>query len=168
MAGSNSFDVTTGADLQEVDNAVNQAMKEVAQRYDFTGSNCSIEFDREKAALKLEADDDYKLKSLIDVLQSKFVKRGVPLKNLDMGAVDAASGRTVRQEVKLKQGIPTDTAREIVKAVKAHKWKKVQIAIQGDELRVSSPSRDELQEVMAFLRSQDFGIELNFGNYRSS
>ena len=168
MAGSNSFDVTTGADLQEVDNAVNQAMKEVAQRYDFKGSHCLIEFDREKATLKLEADDNYKLKSLIDVLQSKFVKRGVPLKNLDMGAVDAASGLTVRQEVKLKQGIPADTAREIVKAVKAHKWKKVQIAIQGDELRVSSPSRDELQQVMAFLRSQDFGIELNFGNYRST
>ena len=168
MASTASFDVSTGADLQEVDNAVNQALKEVAQRYDFKGSHCSIEFDRDKATIKLEADDDYKLKSLIDVLQSKFVKRGVPLKNLDMGTVDAATGRTVRQEVKLKQGIPGDTAREIVKAVKAHKWKKVQIAIQGDELRVSSPSRDELQEVMAFLRGQDFGIELNFGNYRSS
>jgi uncharacterized protein YajQ (UPF0234 family) len=167
MAQNSSFDVTTGADLQEVDNAVNQATKEIQQRYDFKGSKCSIEFDRTKSLLNLDADDDYKLKALYDVLQSKFVKRGVPLKNMKPGDVEPASGSRVRQTVTLTQGIPTDTAKQIVKDVKAHGgFKKVQVAIQGDQLRVSSPSKDELQAVMAFLRTQDYGIELNFGNYR--
>ena len=167
MAQTNSFDVTTGADLQEVDNAVNQATKEITQRYDFKGTNCSITFDRAKSVLHLDADDDYRLKALYDVLQSKFVKRGVPLKNMKAGSVEPASGGRVRQEVTLTQGIPTDTARQIVKDVKAHGgFKKVQVAIQGDQLRVSSPSRDELQEVIAFLKGQDYGIELSFGNYR--
>jgi uncharacterized protein YajQ (UPF0234 family) len=168
MAGNNSFDVTTGADLQEVDNAVNQALKEVAQRYDFKGSHCNIAFDRAKAVLTLDADDDYKMKSLIDVLETKLVKRSVPIKNLDIGPLQPAANSTVRREIKLKQGIPSDTAKEIVKSVKAQKWKKVQVAIQGDELRVTSPSRDELQEVITFLKAQDYGIELNFGNYRST
>lgn len=166
MAQQNSFDVTTGADLQEIDNAVNQAMKEVATRYDFKGSKCTIDFDRQKSQLVLEADDDYRLKALYDVLQTKFVRRGVPLKNMKDQPVQEATGGRARQVVTLTQGIPSDTAKEIVKAVKAHGFKKVQVAIQGDELRVSSPSRDELQEVIAFLRSEDFGIELNFGNYR--
>ncbi|HEX6065678.1 MAG TPA: YajQ family cyclic di-GMP-binding protein [Longimicrobiales bacterium] len=167
MATTNSFDVTTGADLQEVDNAVNQATKEIMQRYDFKGTNCSIAFDRAKSVLHLDADDDYRLKALYDVLQSKFVKRGVPLKNMKPGSVEPASGGRVRQEVTLTQGIPTDTAKQIVKDVKAHGgFKKVQVAIQGDQLRVSSPSRDELQEVIAFLKGQDYGIELAFGNYR--
>ena len=167
MAQTNSFDVTTGADLQEVDNAVNQATKEIQQRYDFKGSKCSIEFDRAKSVLLLDADDDYKLKALYDVLQSKFVKRGVPLKNMKPGTVEPASGGRVRQTVTLTQGIPSDTAKQIVKDVKAQGgFKKAQVAIQGDQLRVSSPSKDELQSVMAFLRSQDYGIELSFGNYR--
>lgn len=167
MAQTNSFDVTTGADLQEVDNAVNQATKEIQQRYDFKGSKCSIEFDRAKSVLLLDADDDYKLKALYDVLQSKFVKRGVPLKNMKPGTVEPASGGRVRQTVTLTQGIPSDTAKQIVKDVKAQgSFKKAQVAIQGDQLRVSSPSKDELQSVMAFLRSQDYGIELSFGNYR--
>ena len=167
MAQTNSFDVTTGADLQEVDNAVNQATKEIQQRYDFKGSKCSIEFDRAKSLLNLDADDDYKLKALYDVLQSKFVKRGVPLKNMKPAEVEQASGGRVRQVVTLTQGIPTDTGKQIAKDVKAHGgFKKVQVAIQGDQLRVSSPSKDELQAVMAFLRAQDYGIELNFGNYR--
>ena len=167
MATTNSFDVTTGADLQEVDNAVNQATKEIMQRYDFKGTNCSISFDRAKSVLHLDADDDYRLKALYDVLQSKFVKRGVPLKNMKPGSVEPASGGRVRQEVTLTQGIPTDTAKQIVKDVKAHGgFKKVQVAIQGDQLRVSSPSKDELQNVIAFLKSQDYGIELSFGNYR--
>ena len=166
MAQQNSFDVSTGADLQEVDNAVNQAMKEVQTRYDFKNTKCSIDFDRSKNLLVLEADDEYRLKALYDVLQTKFVKRGVPLKNMKPGTVQPASGGRARQEVTLTQGIPTDTAKEIVKAVKAQGFKKVQVAIQGDELRVSSPSRDELQEVIAFLRGQDFGVELKFGNYR--
>ena len=166
MATQYSFDVTTGADLQEVDNAVNQASKEVQQRYDFKGSNCTIAFDRTKSLLNLDADDDYKLKALYDIVQSKFVKRGVPLKNMKPGTPIPASGGRVRQEVTLTQGIPSDTAKEIVKDVKASKFKKVQVAIQGDQLRVSSPSKDELQEVMQYLRGQDYGIELNFGNYR--
>jgi uncharacterized protein YajQ (UPF0234 family) len=166
MATQYSFDVTTGADLQEVDNAVNQASKEVQQRYDFKGSNCTIEFDRAKSLLKLDADDDYKLQALYDILQTKFVKRGVPLKNMKPGEQVPASGGRVRQEVTLTQGIPTDTAKQIVKDVKAHGFKKVQVAIQGEQLRVTSPSKDELQDVMQFLRGQDYGVELNFGNYR--
>ena len=166
MATQSSFDVTTGADLQEVDNAVNQSMKEVQQRYDFKGSNCTIAFDRAKSLLTLEADDDYKMKALYDILQTKFVKRGVPLKNMKQGPLIPTSGGRVRQEVTLAQGIDTETAKKIVKDVKAGGFKKVQVAIQGDQLRVTSPSKDELQAVMAFLRTQDYGIELNFGNYR--
>ncbi len=166
MASQSSFDVTTGADLQEVDNAVNQARKEVAQRYDFKGTHCDISLDRAAGLLTLDADDDYRLKALTDVLETKLVKRGVPLKNLERGAVQPASGGHVRQEIRLQQGIPVDTARAIVKAVKQQGFKKIQVAIQGDQLRVSGPSRDELQAVMAFLRSQDFGVELSFGNYR--
>lgn len=166
MATQNSFDVTTGADLQEVDNAVNQSMKEVQQRYDFKGSHCNITFDRAKSLLTLEADDDYKMNALYDILQTKFIKRGVPIKNMQRGTLIPASGGHVRQEVTLTQGIPTDTAKQIVKDVKAGGFKKVQVAIQGDQLRVTSPSKDELQAVMQFLRGQDYGIELNFGNYR--
>jgi cyclic-di-GMP-binding protein len=166
MAQQNSFDVSTGADLQEVDNAVNQAMKEVGSRYDFKNTKCTIDFDKAKGVLTLEADDDYRLKALYDVLQTKFVKRGVPLKNLKAGTVQEATGGRARQLATLTQGIPIETAKEIVKAIKAHGFKKVQSAIQGDEVRISSASKDELQEVMAFLRSQDFGIELKFGNYR--
>jgi uncharacterized protein YajQ (UPF0234 family) len=166
MASLSSFDISTGADLQEVDNAVNQATKEVAQRYDFKGSKCTIAFDRAKAGLTLVADDDFKMKALFDVLQSKLIKRGVPVKNLDLGAVTPAAGDTVRREIKLTQGIGQEKARAIVKAIKDRKFKKAQASIQGDEIRVQSPSKDELQEVMAFLRDQDFGIELRFGNYR--
>jgi hypothetical protein len=166
MATQNSFDVTTGADLQEVDNAVNQAMKEVQQRYDFKGSDCTIKFDRAKSILHLDADDEYRMKALYDILQTKFVKRGVPLKNMKAGTIEPASGGRARQEVTLTQGIPIETAKQIVKDVKAHGFKKVQVAIQGDQLRVTSPSKDELQEVMQFLRTQDYGIELAFGNYR--
>ncbi|MBI2538113.1 MAG: YajQ family cyclic di-GMP-binding protein [Gemmatimonadetes bacterium] len=167
MAGQSSFDVSTGADLQEVDNAVNQAMKEVGQRYDFKGSHCGIQFDRAKATLTLEADDDFRMRALFDVLQARLIRRGVPLKNLKVGDITPAAGGHVRRVLTLTQGIPTDTARAIVKAVKERTFKKVQIAIQGDELRVTSPSKDNLQEVIAFLRGQDFGIQLTFGNYRS-
>lgn len=167
MAAQASFDISTGADLQEVDNAVNQALKEVAQRFDFKGTRCTIQLDREKASIALEADDAFKMRALFDVLQGRLVKRGVPLKNLRPGEDQPASGGRVRRAITLQQGIPQDTARTIVKAVKDGDWKKVQVAIQGDELRVTSPSKDTLQEVVAFLRGQDFGIELKFGNYRS-
>jgi uncharacterized protein YajQ (UPF0234 family) len=167
MASQASFDVSTGADLQEVDNALNQARKEIQQRYDFKGSHCTIDFDRAQALIKLEADDDFRMNALWDVVQSKLVKRKVPTKNVVPGAIEPAAGGHVRRDVTLTQGIPTDTAKAIVKDVKAQGWKKVQTAIQGEELRVSSPSKDALQEVMQFLRGQDYGIELTFGNYRS-
>lgn len=166
MATLASFDISTGADLQEVDNAVNQATKEVAQRYDFKGSKCAITFDRAKTTLTLVADDDFKMKALFDVLQGKLIKRGVPVKNLELGEVTAAAGDTVRREIKLTQGISQEKSKAIVKAIKDRKFKKAQASIQGEEVRVQSPSKDELQEVMAFLRTQDFGIELRFGNYR--
>ena len=166
MASLSSFDISTGADLQEVDNAVNQATKEIAQRYDFKGSKCSIAFDRAKATLALVADDDFKMKALFDVLQGKLIKRGVPVKNLELGEVVPAAGDTVRREITLTQGISQDKSKAIVKAIKDKKFKKAQASIQGEEVRVQSPSKDELQEVIAFLRTQDFGIELKFGNYR--
>ena len=166
MAANPSFDVSTGADLQEVDNAVNQALKEVAQRYDFKGTHCTIDFDRDKATIKLAADDDYRMKALLDVLETKMIKRGVPVKNLKFGEPEQASGGSVRQAIDLKQGIDQETAKKITKGIKERGFKKVQAAIQGEEIRVSAPSKDDLQEVIAFLRGEDFGLELKFGNYR--
>ena len=166
MAQQSSFDVTTGVDLQEVDNAVNQAQKEIAQRYDFKGSKASIDFRRAENMLVLVADDDFKMRALFDVLQTKLIKRGVAVKNLDIGAVVPAGGDTVRREVKLKMALDTDTAKKIVAVLKEAKLKKVQTAIQGDQVRVSSPSKDDLQGAMALLRGHDFGVELKFGNYR--
>ncbi len=163
----NSFDVSTGADLQEVDNAVNQAMKEVATRYDFKGTSSAIRFDRSTPALVLDAPDEFKLRALYDVLQTKLIKRQVPIRNLDAAPVQPAAGGRVRQDVRIKQGIDSDTAREIVKTIKSAGFKKVQAQIQGDEVRVTSPSKDELQQVIALLKSKDFGVELKFGNYRS-
>jgi len=166
MAQQSSFDVTTGVDLQEVDNAVNQTQKEIAQRYDFKGSKASIDFRRGENLLVLVADDDFKMRALFDVLQGKLIKRGVPVKNLDIGAVTPAGGDTVRREVKLKMALDSDTAKKIVALLKEAKLKKVQAAIQGDQVRVSSPSKDDLQGAIALLRGQDFGVELKFGNYR--
>jgi cyclic-di-GMP-binding protein len=166
MAQQSSFDVTTGADLQEVDNALNQARKEIATRYDFKGTDCTIDFDPKTSKFTLEADDEYKLTALYDVLQTKLVRRQVPVKNLKLGTVQDATRGRARQEIDLAQGIPIETSKQIVKDVKGGGFKKVQVAIQGDELRVTSPSRDELQAVMAFLRGHDYGIELKFGNYR--
>ena len=166
MATTASFDVTTGVDLQEVDNAINQAQKEIAQRYDFKGTNVTIEFDRTKGEIKLAADDEFRMDALVDVLKTKMIKRGVPVKNLKVGDVEAATGQSVRRTVSLTQGIPQDISKRMVKAIKDRGFKKVQAGIQGDEVRVTAPSRDELQEVIAFLKGQDFGIELKFGNYR--
>jgi len=167
MASNPSFDVSTGADLQEVDNAVNQALKEIAQRYDFKGTHCTIEFDRDKAEIRLSADDEYRMEALVDVLKTKMIKRGVPTKNLDLGELQAASGQSVRRTVSLTQAIPQEVSKRMVKAIKDRGFKKVQAAIQGDEVRVTAPSRDELQAVIAFLRGEDFGVELKFGNYRN-
>ena len=166
MAAQPSFDVTTGCDLQEVDNAVNQATKEIQQRYDFRGTKCTIAFDRAKATIALDADDEFRMKQLLDVLNGRLAKRGVSLKNVKVGDNIPGAGTSVRSTITLTQGIAGDIAKDIVKAVKAHDFKKVQVSIQADELRVTSPSKDTLQDVMTFLRSQDFGIELKFGNYR--
>ena len=166
MAQQASFDVTTGVDLQEVDNAVNQAQKEIAQRYDFKGSKASIDFKRADGLLVLVADSEFQMTALFDVLQSKLIKRGVPVKNLDIGKIDQAGGDTVRREVKLKQSLDGETAKKVAAAIKDAKLKKVQAAIQGDQVRVTSPSRDELQAAIAVLRAGDFGVELKFGNYR--
>jgi uncharacterized protein YajQ (UPF0234 family) len=168
MAANQSFDITTGCDLQEVDNAVNQTMKEINQRYDFKGVKIGIDFKRDEGKLVLTAPDDYKLKASWEILQSKMVRRQVPLKNLKEGSIEPAGGASVRQEITLQQGIPTDTARAIVKYLKDRKLKKVQASIQKDQVRVTSPSRDELQNVMGLLKEEDFGVELNFGNYRTS
>jgi uncharacterized protein YajQ (UPF0234 family) len=166
MAATQSFDITTGADLQEVDNAVNQAMKEIGQRYDFKGTNATVEFDRTKVELRLNADTDYRLKAAYDVLLGRLVRRGVAIRNLRPGPVEPASGGRFRQAISLMQGIPVETSREIVKRVKGMGLKKVQVAVQGDEVRVTGPSRDDLQAVIQALKEEDFGIELHFGNYR--
>ncbi len=166
MPPQSSFDVTTGVDLQEVDNAVNQAQKEIAQRYDFKGSKASIDFRRAESMLVLVADDDFRMNALFDVLQGKLIKRGVPVKNLDLGEVKPAGGDTVRREIKLKMSLDGDTAKKVAAAIKDARLKKVQAAIQGDHVRVSSPSRDDLQEAIKLLRARDFGVELQFGNYR--
>jgi len=161
-----SFDVTSKIDLQEVDNAVNQARKEVGQRYDFKGSKAAIDFDRTEGTLTLTADDEFKLTALWEVLETRMVRRKVPLKNLKRGEIERGANDTVRRVVTLQQGIPTEAGRDIVKFIKDRKLKKVQPAIQADQLRVSAPSRDELQAAIALLRDQDFGVELQFGNFR--
>ena len=166
MPPLSSFDVTTGVDLQEVDNAVNQAQKEIAQRYDFKGSRAEIDFRRGEELLVLTADNEFQMTALFDVLQSKLIRRGVPVKNLDIGEVKQAGGDTVRREIKLKTALDAETARKVAADIKAAKLKKVQAAIQGDQVRVGAPSRDELQSAIALLRKGDYGVELKFGNYR--
>ena len=166
MAEQCSFDVTSNVDLQEVDNALNQARKEVAQRYDFKGAKAAVEFDQKESKLLLVADDDFKLNALWEIIQTRLVRRNVPVKNLTRGAVIPAANSTVRQEISLQQGIPVEKAKDIVKFLKDAKLKKVQASIQGDQLRVTSPSKDDLQEAMRQLREQDFGVALQFGNYR--
>jgi uncharacterized protein YajQ (UPF0234 family) len=166
MADQASFDITSNVDLQEVDNALNQARKEVAQRYDFKGSKASIEFDPKESKLVLIADDDFKLNALWEILQTRLIRRNVPVKNMTRGTAQPSANSTVRQEISLQQGIPSDKAKDIVKFIKDAKLRKVQASIQGDQLRIASPSKDELQDVMRLLREQDFGVALQFGNYR--
>jgi uncharacterized protein YajQ (UPF0234 family) len=166
MAKTESFDITTGVDLQEVDNALNQARKEITTRYDFKNVLVEIDYDRSVPKINIHTADDYKLEAIWQVMEQRFRSRSVPLKNLKRGDVDKASGGTVRQEVKITQGIDGDTARKITKYIKDNGYKKVQSQIQGDTVRVSAPSRDELQSVIGNLKAQDWGMELNFGNYR--
>jgi cyclic-di-GMP-binding protein len=167
MAAMNSFDVTSEVDLQEVDNAVNQARKEVAQRYDFKGSPASIELDQKNHTLTLTAEDKFKIGALLEILQTRMVRRNVPIKNLKPAEIEPASAGTVKQVFTLQIGIPIETAREIVKYLKDAKLKKVQASIQADQVRVQAPSRDDLQSAIQLLKDHDFGIQLQFGNYRS-
>jgi hypothetical protein len=161
----NSFDVVSKIDLQEVSNAVQQALKEIHTRFDLKDSKSNIEL--EKDALVLHSADEYKLKAVNDVLQQKLVRRGVPLKGLIYGPIEPAAGGTVKQRITMQQGIPIEKAREIVKFIKDSK-KKAQAAIQGDFVRISSRDRDTLQEIIALLRQKDFGIDMQFTNYRTN
>jgi uncharacterized protein YajQ (UPF0234 family) len=166
MATQCSFDITSNVDLQEVDNALNQARKEVAQRYDFKGAKASVDFDAKESRLVLAAEDEFKLNALWEIVHTRLVRRNVPTQNLTRGTVTPAANSTVRQDITLQQGIPSEAAKEVVKFLKDSKMRKVQASIQGDQLRVTSSSRDELQEVMRLLRERDFGVALQFGNYR--
>jgi len=161
-----SFDITSNVDLQEVDNALNQARKEVAQRYDFKGAKASIDFDPKDSKLVLAADDEFKVNALWEIVQTRLIRRNVPVKNLTRGPATPAANSTIRQEITLQQGIPGEKAKDIVKFLKDSKLKKVQASIQGDQLRVTSASKDDLQDAMKVLRDQDFGVALQFGNYR--
>lgn len=165
MAKENSFDIASEVDYAEVTNAINQTVKEVAQRFDFKGSKATVEL--EDKDLVLSAEDDTRLRNMNDILQSKLVKRNVPLKALSYEKIESAAGGTVRQLVKIQQGIPTDKAKEVVKFIKDEKFK-VQASIQGDTVRISGKDRDTLQEVIAGLKKKDFGIDMQFNNFRSN
>ena len=166
MATISSFDITSTIDFQEVDNALNQARKEVAQRYDFKGAKAEIDLSEADKTLTLTADDEMKMNALWEIVQTRLVRRNVPVKNLSRGAALPSANSTVRQEIALQQGIPSEKAKDIVKFLKDAKLKRVQASIQGDQLRVTSPSKDDLQDAMRVLRDQDFGVALQFGNYR--
>ena len=164
MASECSFDIASKVNLQEVDNAVHQTMREISQRFDFKGSQVGVA--REGLTLQLSAEDEFKLKQVLDILETKLVKRQVPLKALTRGKVQSAGGGTVRQDLTLQDGIPTEKAREIVKLIKGTKHK-VQAQIQENQVRVFGRDKDELQAVMQFLRQQELGIHMEFMNYRS-
>jgi|SRR3954466_3602676 uncharacterized protein YajQ (UPF0234 family) len=162
----NTFDIVSQINLQEVANAIQQAIKEVHTRFDLKDSKSNIEMEG-KDAIVLSSVDEYKLKAVTDILQQKLVKRGVPLKGLTYGAIEPAAGSTVRQKITMQQGIPIEKARDIVKIIKNSK-KKVQASIQGELVRVSGKDRDSLQEIIALLKQQDFGIDMQFTNYRTN
>jgi len=165
MAQQNSFDIVSQVDRAEIMNAINQTMKEVRQRFDFKGSKAEVSL--EEKDLVLAAEDETKLRNMNDILQQKLVRRGVPLKALDYGSVEPAAGASVRQRAAIQQGIPQEKAKEIVKSIKDSKAK-VQASIQGDLVRVSSKDRDTLQQVITTLKAKDFGINMQFTNYRSN
>jgi len=168
VASTSSFDVTTGVDFSEVQNAVTQAVKEITQRYDFKGLKVAIDFEPKEKKLTLSAPDQFKLEAMWEVLRGKMVRRQVPLKNLKPGDVAPAAGASVRREIAIQEGLTADMARAIAKTIKDAKMKKVQAAIQGDTVRISSPSKDELQAAIALLKQQDLGVELKFGNFRTN
>ena len=163
----NTFDIVSKIELPEVSNAIQQAMKEILQRFDLKDSKSSIELQEKEHKILLASQDDFKLKAVTEVLEQKLVKRKVPLKGLTFGDITPAAGSTVRREISLQQGIPIEKARDIVKTIKDSK-KKVQASIQGDLVRVAGKDRDTLQEVMVLLKGQDFGIDMQFTNYRSN
>ena len=165
MAQENSFDVVSKVDIQEVRNAIDQAMKEIRQRFDLKDSHSDIKLEGNDA-IQLASAGEYKLEAIKEILGQKLVKRGVSLKNLIYGKLEQAAGQSVRQKISLQQGIPTEKAKEIVKLVKDSK-KKAQASIQGDSVRVSSKDRDELQAIIALLRGKDLGVDLQFTNYRT-
>ncbi|GAV23373.1 YajQ family cyclic di-GMP-binding protein [Carboxydothermus pertinax] len=165
MASDFSFDIVSEVNMPEVNNAVNQALKEISQRYDFKGSNVTIELNDKEKEIKINAEDEYRLKSALDVLESKLVKRQVSLKFLDYGKIEPALGGTVKQVIKLKSGIPREKAKEITETIKQSKLK-VQTQILDDKLRVSGKKKDDLQAVIRLLKEKDFGIVLQFTNYR--
>ena len=168
MAVSNSFDVTTGVDMMEVQNAVDQATKEITQRYDFKGLKVEVTLDTKEKALKLAAPDDNRLAAIWDVVQSKMVKRKVPLKNLKPGKIESAAGSSSRQVVAIQDGLTAEQAKEVVRYLKDAKLKRVQASINAEVVRISGPDKDDLQGAMALLKQHDFGVELKFGNYRSN
>lgn len=165
MASEHSCDIVSKIDLQEVKNAVDQALKEVSQRFDFKGSKSEIKLEESANEILISSDDDYKLKSLDDILQSKLIKRGISPKALTYGKTEHGLGGTAKQKINLQQGIPSDKAKEIVKAIKETKLK-VQSQIQGDQVRVTGKNIDDLQTVMKLLRNKEFGIDMQFTNYR--
>lgn len=165
MGKQNSFDIVSKVEMDEVRNAVNQALKELHQRFDLKGSNSKIELDDKEAKLTLGSADEYKLKAVTDILQGKLIRRGVSLKALSYGAIEPAAQGSVRQVATLQQGIPTDKAKEIVKTIKQAKLK-VQAAIQENSVRVSGKDRDTLQAVITLLKETDFGIDMQYENYR--
>lgn len=166
MASQVSFDITSEVDLPEVDNAVNQAKKEIQQRYDFKGSKATIDFQQAENKIELTAEDRMRMDAMWEILLTRLVRRGVPSKNLKLSDPETIGGGMTKRIVELQQGVPSEAAKDIVKFLKDKKLRKVQAMIQGDQLRVSSNSKDELQGAMALLRGQDFGCELKFGNYR--
>jgi uncharacterized protein YajQ (UPF0234 family) len=165
MAQQNSFDIVSEVDRAEVTNAINQTIKEVRQRFDFKGSSAAVALEANE--LILTAEDETKLRNMNDIFQQKLVRRGVPLKALSYGNVDPAAGGTVRQKVQIQQGIPQEKAKEVVRFIKDSKAK-VQASIQGDIVRVSGKDRDTLQAVIASLKGEDFGINMQFSNYRTN
>jgi hypothetical protein len=168
MAATNSFDVTTGVDMMEVQNAVEQATKEITQRYDFKGLAVGIALDQKAKIITLTAPDEHRLTAVWDVVQSKLVKRKVPLRNLKPGRTETAAGSTVRQVVAIQDGLTAEQAKEVVRTLKEAKLKRVQASINAETVRISGPDKDDLQGAIALLKQQDFGVELKFGNYRSN
>ncbi|MEL6543815.1 MAG: YajQ family cyclic di-GMP-binding protein [Myxococcota bacterium] len=168
MAKNQSFDIESKVEAQELDNALNQARKELSTRYDFKGIAFEIDWNRKENVITLHAPDEHKLRAVWDVLQNKLIGRKLPLKNFEPQDVDSAALGTLKQRVTIQQGIPSDKGKAIAKFIKDKKLKKVQAQIQGDTVRILSPSRDELQNVMQLLKSEDFGVELQFGNFRSA